>query len=149
MRANAMETENQFRDEEVATTGSNTKGASQPVFNEPNREFQVISRNPKTTDQRQDPSNILATRQKTTHEPLLNAREVANKLGVSERWVRDHTTRRSPKIRAVKLGPLGALSTGRRRDVHGKPRHTPLFSRSPISCMKGLFSTIRCSRRAN
>jgi hypothetical protein len=32
----------------------------------------------------------------------LNAREVASKLGVSERWVRDHTTRRSPKIRAVK-----------------------------------------------
>jgi predicted DNA-binding transcriptional regulator AlpA len=37
---------------------------------------------------------------------LMNAREVASKLGVSERWVRDHTTRRSPKIRAVKLGPL-------------------------------------------
>jgi predicted DNA-binding transcriptional regulator AlpA len=40
------------------------------------------------------------------HDRLLNAREVATKLGVSERWVRDHTTRRSPKIRAVKLGTL-------------------------------------------
>jgi predicted DNA-binding transcriptional regulator AlpA len=39
-------------------------------------------------------------------ERLLNAREVAARLGVSERWVRDHTTRRSPKIRGVKLGPL-------------------------------------------
>ena len=39
-------------------------------------------------------------------ERLLNARQVADKLGVSERWVRDHTTRRSPKIRAIKLGPL-------------------------------------------
>jgi predicted DNA-binding transcriptional regulator AlpA len=37
---------------------------------------------------------------------LLNAREVAARLGVSERWVRDHTTRRSPKIRALKLGSL-------------------------------------------
>jgi len=37
---------------------------------------------------------------------LLNARQVATKLGVSERWVRDHTTRRSPKIRGVKLGTL-------------------------------------------
>lgn len=37
---------------------------------------------------------------------LLNAREVAARLGVSERWVRDHTTRRSPKIRGVKLGTL-------------------------------------------
>ena len=41
-----------------------------------------------------------------TQERLLNAREVAARLGVSERWVRDHTTRRSPKIRAVKLGSL-------------------------------------------
>lgn len=40
------------------------------------------------------------------HDRLLNARQVAEKLGVSERWVRDHTTRRSPKIRAVKLGTL-------------------------------------------
>jgi predicted DNA-binding transcriptional regulator AlpA len=39
-------------------------------------------------------------------ERLLNAREVVARLGVSERWVRDHTTRRSPKIRAVKLGSL-------------------------------------------
>ena len=39
-------------------------------------------------------------------ERLLNARQVADRLGVSERWVRDHTTRRSPKIRAIKLGPL-------------------------------------------
>jgi hypothetical protein len=37
---------------------------------------------------------------------LLNAREVAARLGVSERWVRDHTTRRSPKIVGVKLGTL-------------------------------------------
>ena len=37
---------------------------------------------------------------------LLNAREVAETLGVSERWVRDHTTRRSPKIRGIKLGTL-------------------------------------------
>jgi excisionase family DNA binding protein len=37
---------------------------------------------------------------------LLNAREVADKLGVSERFIRDHTTRRSPKIPAVKLGKL-------------------------------------------
>lgn len=39
-------------------------------------------------------------------ERLLNAREVAATLGVSERWVRDHTTRRFPKIRGVKLGTL-------------------------------------------
>ena len=40
------------------------------------------------------------------HECLLNARQVADKLGVSERFIRDHTTRRSPRIPAVKLGKL-------------------------------------------
>jgi predicted DNA-binding transcriptional regulator AlpA len=104
MRANAVKTEGSFCNEAVPTIGSNS--ASVPTFAEPGQEFHVISRTPKTTDQRQDPSNILAIRPKAKHEPLLNAREVANKLGVSERWVRDHTTRRSPRIRAVKLGPL-------------------------------------------
>jgi predicted DNA-binding transcriptional regulator AlpA len=37
---------------------------------------------------------------------LLNARQVAERLGVSERWVRDHTTRRAPRIRGVKLGMM-------------------------------------------
>ena len=44
-------------------------------------------------------------RQVTT-ESLLNARQVADRLGVSERWVRDHATRRQPRLRAVKLGSL-------------------------------------------
>jgi excisionase family DNA binding protein len=37
---------------------------------------------------------------------LLTPQEVATRLGVSERWVRDHATRRLPRIAAVKLGPL-------------------------------------------
>lgn len=40
------------------------------------------------------------------HDRLMNARQVAEKLGVSERFIRDHTTRRTPKIPAVKLGKL-------------------------------------------
>ena len=39
-------------------------------------------------------------------ERLLNARQVADRLGVSERFISDHTTRRSPRIPAVKLGKL-------------------------------------------
>lgn len=39
-------------------------------------------------------------------EYLFTAEQVAERLGVSERWVRDHATRRNPRIRAVKLGPL-------------------------------------------
>jgi hypothetical protein len=47
-----------------------------------------------------------------SHEPfsfeerLYSAREVAARLGVSERWLRDHATRRNPRIRAIRLGPL-------------------------------------------
>jgi predicted DNA-binding transcriptional regulator AlpA len=40
------------------------------------------------------------------NDRLMNARQVATKLGVSERWVRDHTTRRSPRIRGLKMGSL-------------------------------------------
>ena len=39
-------------------------------------------------------------------ERLLTAQEVAARLGISERWVRDHATRRNPRIPAIKLGPL-------------------------------------------
>ncbi|MGA8837488.1 MAG: helix-turn-helix domain-containing protein [Acidobacteriaceae bacterium] len=39
-------------------------------------------------------------------ERLLNAREVAERLGVSERFIRDHTTRRLPRIPGVRLGKL-------------------------------------------
>jgi excisionase family DNA binding protein len=42
----------------------------------------------------------------TLQERLYTPQEVAERLGVSERWVRDHATRRSPRIRVVKLGPL-------------------------------------------
>lgn len=39
-------------------------------------------------------------------ERLYTPQQVADRLGVSERWVRDHATRRNPRIRAIKLGPL-------------------------------------------
>jgi len=45
-------------------------------------------------------------------DDLLTAPEVEAILRVSERWVRDHTTRRSPKIRAIKLGPLARYRWG-------------------------------------
>ena len=39
-------------------------------------------------------------------ERLLTPQEVADRLGVSQRWVWDHATRRWPRITAVKLGSL-------------------------------------------
>jgi excisionase family DNA binding protein len=39
-------------------------------------------------------------------EALTTAVEVAKRLGVSERWVRDHATRRSPRMPVIKLGCL-------------------------------------------
>jgi predicted DNA-binding transcriptional regulator AlpA len=41
-------------------------------------------------------------------DPLLDAREVAVWLGVSEDWVWDHSTRRAPFLPAIWLSP-GAL----------------------------------------
>lgn len=41
-----------------------------------------------------------------SYQPLATAVQVAKRLGVSERWVRDHATRRSPKLPVVKLGSL-------------------------------------------
>ncbi len=54
--------------------------------------------------QARSPNSTVVTLQPS--ERLLSPQEVADRLGVSERWVRDHATRRSPRIRAVKLGPL-------------------------------------------
>lgn len=39
-------------------------------------------------------------------EALLKPAEVARWLGVSAGWVRDHATRRRPRLRAVRLGRL-------------------------------------------
>lgn len=41
-------------------------------------------------------------------EPLLDAKQVAAMLGVSEDWVWDHSTRRAPFLPAIWLSP-GAL----------------------------------------
>jgi predicted DNA-binding transcriptional regulator AlpA len=41
-------------------------------------------------------------------DPLLDAKEVAAWLGVSEDWVWDHSTRRAPLLPAIWLSP-GAL----------------------------------------
>lgn len=59
---------------------------------------------PEVADTRTQQESFLQPHRDDEH--LLNARQVADRLGVSERFIRDHTTRRSPKIRAVKLGKL-------------------------------------------
>src|SRR5438874_1117503 len=56
-------------------------------------------------------------------ERLLTPQEVADRLGVSQRWVRDHATRRWPKITAVKLGSLLRF---RWRDVEDFLTHNTL-----------------------
>ncbi len=53
-----------------------------------------------------DRDDSIGTQPFGIHERLLSAQEVAQRLGVSERFVRDHATRRSPKIRGIKLGSL-------------------------------------------
>ena len=77
-------------------------------------------------------SNEVTTQKSHHDDRLLNAQQVADKLGVSERWVRDHTTRRSPRIRGIKLG---LLMRYRREDVDAFMAELdtlPLSRRSPF-----------------
>jgi predicted DNA-binding transcriptional regulator AlpA len=103
MRSTALKNE-KVMSEEVAPRKSVVQDFTNPKNWEPNRALQVISSQLHEPNQQQDSSTSLLDQ--PLADRLLNAREVAHKLGVSERWVRDHTTRRSPKIRALKLGTL-------------------------------------------
>jgi excisionase family DNA binding protein len=38
--------------------------------------------------------------------PLMDPNEVAKWLGVSSGWVRDHATRKTPRLPAIKIGKL-------------------------------------------
>lgn len=51
-------------------------------------------------------TNTQPTPQELPIQALMRPHAVAKRLGVSERWVRDHATRRFPKLPVVKLGPL-------------------------------------------
>ena len=53
----------------------------------------------------------------TAATPLLTLDDVALLLGVSKAWVRDHATRRNPRIPVVRLGGRRALLRFRPRDI--------------------------------
>jgi hypothetical protein len=63
------------------------------------------SRNPMPSQTRSQQLNVDAQFSRDD-DRLLDARQVAARLGVSERFIRDHTTRRSPRIPGVRLGKL-------------------------------------------
>jgi predicted DNA-binding transcriptional regulator AlpA len=48
---------------------------------------------------------------------LLTLEQVAHMLGVSKAWVRDHATRRNPRIPVVRLGGKRALLRFRGQDI--------------------------------
>ncbi len=49
--------------------------------------------------------------------PLLTLKQVADLLGISPAWVRDHATRRNPRIPVVRLGGKRAVLRFRQQDV--------------------------------
>lgn len=57
--------------------------------------------------------------QTTKENSLLTITQVANRLGTSPAWVRDHATRRNPRIPVVRLGGKRALLRFRPQDVEG------------------------------
>ena len=50
---------------------------------------------------------------------LLTLDDVAKMLGTSKAWVRDHATRRNPRIPCVRLGGRRALLRFRPQDIDG------------------------------
>jgi predicted DNA-binding transcriptional regulator AlpA len=50
-------------------------------------------------------------------KPLLTLDHVAQLLGVSKAWVRDHATRRNPRLPVVRLGGKRAILRFRSQDV--------------------------------
>jgi len=53
-----------------------------------------------------------------TQQPaLLSLDQVAAMLGISKGWVRDHATRRNPRIPVVRFGGKRAILRFRRQDV--------------------------------
>jgi excisionase family DNA binding protein len=105
MRASTVRNQYLLRNEHRAETYSSTRN---PVESIPAGQYPQINGRirPQIESPRHSLPNEYVSQQRSGQDRLLNAREVASKLGVSERWVRDHTTRRSPKIPAVKLGTL-------------------------------------------
>jgi predicted DNA-binding transcriptional regulator AlpA len=56
-------------------------------------------------------------RQPHTQVALLTLDQVAEMLGTSKAWVRDHATRRNPRIPCVRLGGRRALLRFRPQDI--------------------------------
>jgi len=50
-------------------------------------------------------------------EPLMTLEQVAQVLGVSKAWVRDHATRRNPRLSVVRFGDKRAVLRFRSEDV--------------------------------
>ena len=50
-------------------------------------------------------------------KPLLTLDRVAELLGVSKAWVRDHATRRNPRLPVVRLGGKRAILRFRPQDI--------------------------------
>ena len=50
-------------------------------------------------------------------EPLMTLEQVAQVLGVSKAWVRDHATRRNPRLPVVRFGDKRAVLRFRPEDV--------------------------------
>lgn len=44
------------------------------------------------------------SREKPSHDPLLTPEQVASRLNVSPDWVRDHSSRKTPRLPVIRLG---------------------------------------------
>jgi predicted DNA-binding transcriptional regulator AlpA len=67
------------------------------------------------------PAKMISGKPQLVHQaaaaPLLTLNDVASMLAVSKAWVRDHATRRNPRIPVVRFGGRRAVLRFRREDV--------------------------------
>ncbi len=70
------------------------------------------------SEQRQpDYGKAVAPQVRPASESLLTLDQVAAMLGISKAWVRDHATRRSPRIPVVRFGGHRAVLRFRPQDI--------------------------------
>ena len=95
MRTSAVRDQYLLRNEQASETYSSTQNSAEslPASRYPQTNGRIP---PQIVNPRHSLPKEYVSQQRPGQDRLLNAREVASKLGVSERWVRDHTTRRQP-----------------------------------------------------
>jgi predicted DNA-binding transcriptional regulator AlpA len=91
---------------------------------------QVVSRDRRGSLEERTFGNQMNLEDRQLGQRLLTLDDVAATLGVSRAWVRDHATRRNPRIPVVRLG-------GKRAVLRFRPQDIESFIAAHLSVQQG------------